>query len=270
MNELIVKPEPFSSVTLTGTGANPDNIGNERLGRTFSWAGAAIKTLVLDLGSAKPIDVIAPIAHDLGADSRFRVYAAASAAALAPTGGVGGGAPTGATTYASGYQSILASAEGANRVHRRGLLKLDEAVTARYWRVDIDAKAAGSLGRLVMGEAFQPLEGRDYGWDRRVIDLGERSRSRTGLSNNIIRPKVFEFSWNWTGLTEEEATSALIELQLYAGITRDILVVLDYTHDQLHNMIAYGQMTEPNISTNWAENWHELQCQLESRLVEAI
>jgi hypothetical protein len=235
------------------TATNAANLLNERLGRAAGFTTGQF--VDFDLGSAKAVDTLALLATNFVVGDTVTWTA---------------GAAPGAATYSSGALAALASPEGANRIHRQHLLHLAAAETWRYWRATIASASARTVGRAVLGKAFEPLEGRDYGWDYRVVDMGENQRSQTGLDDPVLRAKVLEYTWLWSGLTKDEAENAAIDLLAYAGTTRDVLFCGDYSAANRHNLIGYGKMTEPAIGTNYAEGWYELRCQQLSRLVLSL
>lgn len=255
--DLLAVPYPMTVIANVGA-TIPDNVLNERLGRVASLSGAT-PSLSFDLGSAKAVDTLGLLATNLDADDTVTWVASASSGFTSPLHNVV-------------YSPALASPTiGINRVHRQHMVKLAAPVTARYWRATIGASSAvRTIGRAIIAKAFEPAEPRDYGWDMRVVDLGAVDVTDLGIEDVKTRAKVMAYNWIWSGLTDAEAQDLAMEVMLYAGVTRDVLLCLDPTSPRLHNLIGYGKLTEPATATNYAEGWTELKCSLRSRLILSL
>ena len=258
MLDLLCRPLPFNSVAVaSGAISNVGNVGGDRLGRA-ALIPSGISSFDVDLGASVSVDTFALLAGSFGTSDSWSVVGAATQAGLTST-----------QLFNSGALTALASPEGLGRVHRQAL-HVRTATSVRWIRISVNVAAAMPIGRVVIGKRFEPLEGRDYGWAQRVLDLGELQRSRQGLESAIIRGKVQEFSWRWSGLSRDEAENQALELMAYAGVTRDLLWCGDHTAANRHNLLGFGKMAEPAVTENYAEGWYNLDCQLQSRLILAL
>lgn len=251
---------PYAMTVLNSSGVTASaNLLNERLGRTALFTGAA-PYATFDLGSSKPVDVLALLATDLDGDDTIQWIGSNNSDMSSPVHSV---------TYSP---AVASPSIAITRIHRQHMVKLSSPITARYWRAVLGASSATRrIGRAVISKAFEPAEPRDYGWDFGVVDLGENEISKTGLDDAQVLGKVLRFSWVWSGLTKTEAMSLAIDVMAYAGVTRNVLFCADPTDSAvLHNIIGYGKLTEPAKSVNYAEGWYELSCSLLSRLVLSL
>lgn len=103
------------------------------------------------------------------------------------------------------------------------------SVNVRYVRISVTqpvASATLTAGVALIGQAFSPSKGQEWGAGRRVIDTG----TSTGLPDGGFATVegVRKSSWSWTlgDLTDDERDQ-LYELALSVGETRPVLVVED-------------------------------------------
>lgn len=260
MNEVLCIPKPF---TVVGSGGvtNPSNLGNERLGRTANFGSGGAAHVVFDLGAVMPIDTFAMLATDSGGSGiswQMRAYAS-QANAIADT----------APTYTGPANSSWASPEAAKRIHRSSVQLADTPVSARYWRVTTSADMR--VGRFLIGDRYTALDTMDIGFSHRVVDYGENKISQTALETANVRPKVLEHSWAWTWLSEQEARGELLDILAFAGMTKDVLCVLNPDAADLHNVIGYGRLTQLtdliNVASGQQGNAWQAKFSLRSRLI---
>lgn len=262
MNEILCQPLPFTVAASSGM-TNPENMGNDRLGRVATFGSNAYT--VIDLGSSQSIDLFGTLASNSASSTRnWRVRGFNSVADAQSLANTVGGSDT-------GEFSSWASSEAGKRVHRNAYKRLNAPVSARYWRID-GGSLTRTLGRLVIGKAYVAADTMDIGYTTRIVDHGENPRGRGAIDNPTIFGKVLEFSWTWSWMTEAEARGALLDILAYAGKTRPILCILNPDAPDLHNVIGYGMLEELPDLVNIAggsgvTNAYEANFRLQSRLI---
>jgi hypothetical protein len=261
MNEILAVPLPFTVVSNVAVNM-PANLLNERLGRVAVFAHAGSRVIV-DLGTPRSITVVALLATNANDSAKWRVRAANGIAQL----------DSGAT-YDSATRVVGDIAHGLNRIDRQAVILHPDPILARYWLIEYSDLFAGldlEVGRLVLATGFTALDTMDIGYSFKVVDLGEARRSTSGLDNSTTRGKVLEFSWTWSWMSEPEARGDLLNILAYAGITRDILCILNPDAEDLHNVIGYGKLVEAvegvNVAGGGVDSAYAATFRLQSRLI---
>ena len=241
------------------TAQNPAiNLNNDRLGRT--WQLTADGYMIADLGSAQLVDTISLLATSAVAGETVRIRSSNT------IGNLSGAAPTG-PFLTDVTVNAQASAEASKRLHRSCLATF-VAVTARYWRVDVNMNSPSfTAGRLVIGKSMTTADNVDYGWSFEVFDYGSNEVSRLGIDDTLIGAKVLAYQWKWSWFTEAEARGPLLDLMAYAGTTRPVLFCFDPDAADLHNAIAYGSILQSVKTINYAKDTYEAEFQLRSKLI---
>jgi len=261
-NATICAPLPF---TITDVGNEAPvgpatNLANDKLGRVWKTAGSSDRYVIVDLGAATVINTVALLATNAASDDTFRVRGANTVPALS-------GAIPGPLVFDQ-TRNLPASPEGLRRLHRQGLLLLAGSVSVRYVRIDITSAASDfSAGRLVIGNHMAAEDNVDYGWEMGVADLGRTESMPLGVDDDEIAAKVLAFSWKWSWLTEAEARGQMLDLLAYAGITRPVLMVMNPEAADLHNVIAYGKISEGAPMRNYATDLYDVSFKMRSMLV---
>ena len=102
------------------------------------------------------------------------------------------------------------------------------AVTARFLRIQIvqPTGAPLSIGRVVIGRAFTPALGHEWGGGRRPIDLGVASPLSSGGFGVVEGARKRSMGWTFGDLTRDE-TDQLDMIALAHGDTKPLLIVDD-------------------------------------------
>lgn len=172
----------------------------------FAATGAFI---TVDLGSAKDVDCAALIGTANITDWKLRANSADSWG--------------GAVTYDSGTISgaIDTAQPSANAVWCS-----DTAITARYWRWDLNGSNPIDVGLAPIGLLFRPTRNFAYGIqeghrDLSVRDINEDTGAAFGLSLQRLRRRILTFP----ALTKDEIRGQIQSLDLRIGASGDVLFV---------------------------------------------
>ncbi len=223
---IIVEPLAISAIAADrGTGA--DNLLLADPGDAWvDGAGAGPATLEVDLGAVRTIDTL------------FLGYCLPLPAAATWT--IRGGTAS-ATEQVLQAESQMRVVDSATRTPDRShALWHGASAVVRYLSIEVE-QAAGfdplSIGALVVGQAFAPTLGREWGSGRGVVDTGSTTANRSGGFTIEQGVRKGTYSWPFGDLTSAEA-DALYEIQLEVGDTNPILVVEDpdRTVGQLHRI----------------------------------
>lgn len=158
----------------------------------------------------------------------------AGAGAVIDTGAVAGG-------WQPGYGLHLAA--------------LSNAVTARYWRCNLDAPSLAGLGFLDIGRgwigpAWRPARGNiGYGWSWADEDGGTVTTApRSGLDFVDYGPRRRVLTFAFRALTAADARGPMRELQRIAGSTRQVLFATDPESGRTQEMIIGRLVQVPPIT----------------------
>lgn len=194
--------------------ADPKEVG-------IALTGLSSAVIEIDLGSIKPVSAVY-----VGAQSHSRFFDI--------TGG------------ASSYNSdFIGSPTVANKLSGvapfKNLVVLTTPLNLRYIRLNLYDVAIGStIGNVIVGKAFRPTWGHEYGEGRGVGDTGSATRLLSGGFG--INPGARFKTWDFTlgDLTDAEVEE-LYDIALSVGTTNPIVVCEnpDLT-DNLDARIHYG------------------------------
>lgn len=261
----LCQPYPMTVIGSVGTvvAGSEQNVANDRLGRVWrSNIPGDIASITVDLGSVRPVDTFAFLATNVA-------YAAPASTLWLQASNA---ADFSVLLYDSGAVIGLPS-PGLSRVHRN-FQRTIPLTNARYWRVRCYVQTPNfDVGRLILGKALTASDTQDVGWTYKVVDLGENRRASTGLDDPTIRGKVLEYKWTWSWMNEAEARGPLLDILVYAGTTRNILLCLNPDAADLHNMIGFGKLQEsPEVANTVSgpidlDNAYEASFTLQSRLI---
>jgi hypothetical protein len=234
------------------------NLINDRLGRVWQTTGSAY--VIVDLGTARSVDTVSLLATNAAIGDTIRVRAHNTLENLT------GVTPSGPFLSDSTVPAN-ASAEAAKRIHRSSLAR-PLATTARYWRIDVTTSLSDfTAGRLVIGAGMTAADNVDLGWSFSVFDYGSTDYSRLGVDDTLIGAKVLSYKWKWSWFTEAEARGPLLDLMAYAGVTRPVLLCLDPSATDVHNVLAFGQMQQGIEAVNYVKDTYEAEFMLRSKLI---
>ena len=212
---IIVEPMSVASIAADrGTGEENLLLADPK----DAWvdgAGAGPATLELDLGEARTIDTLF-LGH---------CYPLAAGASWTIRGGLA--AADEVVLQAASTMRVVDSATRAPE--RSHTLWHGASAEVRYLSIEIE-QAGGydplSIGSLIVGSAFAPTLGREWGSGRGVIDTGRATPNISGGLAIEHGTRKGTYSWPFGDLTQAEA-DALYEIQLEVGQTKPLLVVED-------------------------------------------
>lgn len=187
-------------------------IGTRKFGEVARTVGTSsvASVIVVDLGAAKTIAVVALAAHNLSAAAQWRLK-------------LGTSVPGGTDAHDSGEQPCWSITPGPGYCV---LYSLPTAVTARYLRIEIsdELNPAGAIeiGRAFVGGKFQPaLDAQRGGFAAQVDDKSEVVAMDNDAETFAVRRKVRSHSFTLQAATDEEGDSAH-ELMMSAGLTGEV------------------------------------------------
>lgn len=217
--------------------------------------------VVIDLGSAKEINLVALLGHNGSSRGTARVRAAATEADLTADPAYDSGLLP-VRSHQSGYDAAWAltvddEEYGALDTNNFLLWLGADTETFRFWRIDIDDTEIDyfDAGRLYVSKAWQPVTNMDYGLAEGFIDPSRDARTAGGKLAPVERPK-----YRWTEFRLSFATAAemydyAFEIDRKRGRTRDILFINDPdTADRLQKRTIYGTMKtlQPIINSQFS------------------
>jgi len=201
-------------------------------GLTEIWRPNAVTGvyLVIDLGAAYAVAIIALINTNLTSAATWQIRGATSEANLTAAPGYDSGSvtawPAGAGVAIRGY---------VDPVHIPSA-----AQSYRWWRIDLTdaANPDGYLqaGRLVMTKAVEPARNFDRGRGVYIVDPSviRRTRGGQGAARSETIRRGLEFGLS--GLSKAEALGSLFDLEWLAGSTREIAVCLEPDDPDYHHL----------------------------------
>lgn len=243
--------EPYAITNAAGSGiiSGLDNFRTDdpKLVTVFPAGGAA---MIIDLGSAKPVDSIFIGFADNAAGTAF-VYSCTDIAG------------SGSVARASG---VVIRATDAKSVRASYLFHF-ASFTSRFWRVDIGSGGAGnvSIGRIALGLSFESSWDREWGSGRRLIDTGKVQSLIGGGFGVQPGARKAAYSWTFGDLTDAEVEQ-LFGIAYRVGQSSPIIVqeqdgatvgANEKLHYGLFQRFEAFERRDPN-ATKWAleiEEW---------------
>jgi hypothetical protein len=231
-NILITEPTPIAAVTASrGTGAANLLSADPREVWLDNGVGAPM-TIDIDLGVERIIDTVF-----LGC-----MFAADPAATWAISAGLTGYADQ----LIMDVQALRALDRNWQRRAMSHALWFGAEQLVRYLRITITQPVGAAplaIGRLLVGDGFQPRWNKEWGSGRTVKDTSTITRLPSGGVAVGEGARYGGYSWTLGDLSDDE-TDRLYELQLSVGESRPILVVEDPARTAgLRNRIHYGALT---------------------------
>lgn len=202
-------------------------------------ATLASTQFTIDLGAARPIGVMALLAHTISpvGKCRFRGYEVAGFSTVVYDSGWMDVWPP--DTVAMGLRNWEDNNFWTGQVSLDSLVGLQSPFIhilsseqyLRYWQVEIDdtTNAAGfvDIGRIILARGWRPGVNYTYGAE---VSYFDQSPSVTTLSGTMYfdeRPKGRMFRFGLDAMSSSEAYSYALEMQRLAGVTSEVLLVPD-------------------------------------------
>lgn len=200
------------------------------VGKVWRSSGQTAASLTIDFGAVVTLDVLALFGCKLDGSDTIRHRLSMDD-------------PESGDLLDTGAQaSDIAEGYGAH------LHWLPETVSARYWRVDIDAPSRNAegffdIGRAWAGSAFQPLRNYSYQASESWIDPSVITRApESGVEQVDKRPAYRQAAFALDHLTPEEARQ-LKEMDRVAGISGQVLFVPDPASATLAEEAILGRLS---------------------------
>lgn len=230
VNILLCEPTPIASVAVRGTGADNLLTADPR----EVWLDGAVGTpavIEIDLGVERIVDTLF-----LGC-----LFNADPAA----TWFIRGGLATSDERLIMAPSPLRVPERDWRRRTMSHALWTGAEQLVRYLRVAVTQPEGASplaVGRLIVGDAFQPRYNKEWGSGRGVKDMSTVTRLASGAVAVVEGGRYGTYGWTLGDLSEEE-TDRLYEMQLSVGESRPILVVEDPARTAgLRNRIHYGAL----------------------------
>lgn len=233
-----------AAVTSSGTlgDGGVDRLADPQPRHRMRLAGTAVQ-FTMDLGSVVSLDVLALISTTLTADGDARVRASASD----PTA-------TGSLVHDSGVIAGVTDAKWLGQV----VQVLTVPVSARYVRWDLNMPSGASIdvGLAPLGLLWRPTRNYAYGAQKGRQDYGIRDgSSRTGAMFAVEGSQARVQAFSLASLSPAEVEADVTEMDLRAGVARDVLWVPEATDAILaraRNCIwgPFRQVGTPQLATH--------------------
>jgi hypothetical protein len=221
------------SATLTASSAAAGypvaNLKNQLRTKCYKSAGATAGTanIVFDFGTPKPVTCIALTGYDWAAAPETLQVEFNDANSW------GSPAEIKALTWAA---SLTANGNKAS------IILAFESINYRYARLNvINAAGDWKLGRIFIGEYFQPESNYLYGWAPELVDPSMLSQSVGGqtYADEIEKYRKVAFGLSFVTQAQWELFQKMANT---AGISRDLFVAFDYENEP-DEMTLYGKFT---------------------------
>jgi hypothetical protein len=239
-NITIGYPNRIDEATLSGgsweTTLPRSNIQDRRLSklaRTTS-AGASFD---INLGSAKAIGIVGIAAHNFSEDATVRIYGDDDAGFASPLYDSGA-----LSVYPSGSipQELLEweddnfwfgtiSSQAISGYRAPYILVIPARPVLRYWRITISDSSNSDgytqIGRVFIGDAWTAEYNCSFGASLKFSDPTVIMESLGGEEYFDVRKNPREHEFTLQSLSKTEAYSRVIDMQRYAGVSGELLVV---------------------------------------------
>lgn len=217
------------------------NLQMRRLSKVARSSSALVTSTTFDISllKARPVRVLALIAHNLSVSGTVRICgddAADFATPLYDSGAIpmwpAGAIPQDMLEWEDDNFWLGTISEEAIAGYRAPFIHLlPSAVTARYWRVEITDTGNSDgwvhIGRLYIANAWSPDFNMQYGADLGFDDVSTFETSLTGEEFFEVRRKRRAFKFTLGALSLEEGYQSALELDRLSGTTGEVLVVAD-------------------------------------------
>lgn len=238
--------KPYVPVSVTPTGAfnakfPANNVLNNdygRVARSTSAAANAAVALTFDFGSAKPVDVIAVLWHNLRSTDTIVVQAATSVANL----------DAGTFLLSTSRSAVTGGTLRDYAIPGKMLLVLTSPISARYWRITLKSVGTANpngyfqLSKAVFCRSATFAVGAQKATigakDMNTSITTEVGESRSQEDPLLIRP-VCALGFDYAKQSEMEEVLGAYTLSL--GVSRPMLICPDLSSNYLQDSIVFGR-----------------------------
>lgn len=248
---MIVPPLPIAAASASASGAGHDPMfaGNDHMGIVWkSPAGAATRTLTIDLGADMAIDTLVLLGLTgamPGWTLRVDVATAAQGSGFPAGSWIGTAAPllAGAVMPQSGRGKALWTAPSAGGPPPGRYVRLTFAALAN---------AAVTVARVVIGRRIVLARNFQFGAAFGVRDLGTADFSARGVLLRRFGARLRSIGLSFSHVHRDEAEGAMLPLLEAVGNTGTLALVTDPDpHEQRQNRIYYGLLAG-DLGMVWA------------------
>ena len=247
-NALLLRPLQWAAITPSNTasGYSAANLAPwpiPRMGRVWrSDAGAATRSIVIDLGSDQAVDTIALFGIGSGNAAPVQAWNWSIDLAAAAQGAFSG------SFWAGSSATLLAGSvlPVSGRGKALWLAPAGAPAAARYVRLNFTALASAALqiAMIALGQRFQPARNYSYGAAFGVRDLGQIDYSPRGAVLRRPGAKLRGMGMTFQSVRREEVEDTLQRLFERVGNTDPVVLVTDPDpHAQRQNRMGIGHLT---------------------------
>lgn len=239
-NITIGYPNRIDSATLSGgswvSTLPQSNIKDRRLSKLARTTSAGV-SFTIDLGSAKTVGILAIAAHNFSSSATIRLEGddASGFSSLNYDSGTISAYPTGAIPQEllewedDNFWLGTISSQAIAGYRAPFILVIPAKPVLRYWRITIsDASNSDGytqMGRVFIGDAWTAEYNYSFGASLKFSDPTVVMESLGGEEYFDVRKNPREHEFNLQFLTETEAYARVIDMQRYAGVSGEVLVV---------------------------------------------
>lgn len=261
---------------LNSTYTKAENVQDMQLAKSYQASTTTTAYMVFDFGAQKIIDMVAILGHNLDQTAGTVRIRLGNDSGFSTTEYDSGASDAWPTVEEFGY---LAWGE----FHWGGILSgdavadytisyfdvLDQAVQARYMRIDLDNPQSGdsfiNIGRVFAGPSYRPTNSMAFGWDITWVDDSIITKSLNGNTFIDEKPRYRRLSFTLPAIGGSEIFHNLFNhLDRRRGVAKDIIVIpqpSDETTFITQNI--YGRMLNLNPIENRAPSYYERTIEVE-------
>jgi hypothetical protein len=224
-NPVIAIPNISDAATITAgsaAGSMPvTNLQTQQPSQPWRATDLNNSYIVVDLGSAQAINLIALLYTNASQAATIRYRAATSIPNL-----------TASPSYDSGAVSHMPN-PNVTWFQRTHAFKWfgSSTKTFRYWRIDISDTGNGNgyyqAGRLYMDLAWQPLRGAKYGGTIEIKEPVSRLVAGGGQRYPAVRTKTQAQKFTFEYLSQTEMLTTSHKINYLRGLSLDVLLILN-------------------------------------------
>ncbi len=233
MDELLILTPDVSdaaAILPLAYGSTPWSMGVENLLRmqpseVCRWTNPALAGCYLDLGSLQPVDTVWLGYHGArpsAPSSAWKVQSADSFDDLIDE----------AMSFDSGWLPMPSADPDLYDGRTHELFRLPAEVTARFWAIRFDFPSSEDAlpsgyfeaGRLVLGRAYRPAAGVEYGAQLGVSEQPQELQSEGGQVYLRGRAKRRWMRLSWAADSEQSAHDDALRLARQRGASREMVV----------------------------------------------
>lgn len=264
-NMVLAMPALSDAATLTGSTSPAtlpvSNLKTKSIGQVWRALDAQNAYVVIDLGAAKAVNLIALLGHSGSSRASGRIRAAASEADLTDNPAYDSG-DLPLRSHQAGFDNTWAAGvadEEAGALDTNHFIQWlgGNAETYRWWRIDVNDPNATyfDAGRLYLAHAWQPETNMNYGLSEGWIDPSRTGRTVGGKSMAVARPSFRWSEFTLSYASKEEMFNEAFDIDRLRGTTRDVLFIVD--PDDLPNLqkrTIYGTLRglQPVVNSSFS------------------